>query len=201
MTLLIATHNPGKFHELSSHISKHFPIISLKEIGITSDTAESGLTFQENAALKAHFFAKRSHMMTLADDSGLCINALGGAPGIFSKRFAGENATDEQRIAKVLDLMRDIPNGQRTAFFATVLAVAFPNGAINYYEGTLKGTISRESQGKLISGLPYKTIFFLPEFGKTLAELDEQKIPYECHRDKAIETLIAEFKKLGIFEF
>ncbi|MBI2775344.1 non-canonical purine NTP pyrophosphatase [Candidatus Dependentiae bacterium] len=192
--LLIATNNPGKFHELSSRISKFLPTTSLKEVGITDDVEEIGLTFEENAGIKARFFAERAHMMTLADDSGLCIDALHGAPGIYSKRFAGENATDEQRIAKALELMKDIPEGKRTASFVAALAVAHLDGTIHYYRGTLDGFISREQKGKLIPGLPYKTIFFLPEYGKTLAELDEENISYVCLRDKAIEKLLADLK-------
>jgi XTP/dITP diphosphohydrolase len=194
-SLLIATHNPGKFHELSQRLSGHLNLVSLNELNIADEAEETGSTYEENAAIKAKYYARRSGMSALSDDSGLSIDALHGAPGIYSKRFAGDHATDEQRVQKVLECMKDVPDGQRMATFEAVLAIAEFDGSVRYYNGTLSGIITREPNGKLIPGLPYKTIFFLPEYGKTVAELDEQNISYTCHRDKAVAKLVTDLNK------
>jgi len=193
-TIVIATHNPGKFKELSKRLSPFVPTCSLNDLGITQDVEETGVTFEENAALKARHYADQTKMITLSDDGGLCIDALYGAPGVYSSRVAGKGATDEQKIAKVLELMEQVPDEKRTASFNVVLAIAFPKDGVKYYKGILSGTITREARGALVKGLPYKTIFFLPEYGKTLAELDEQGIKFTDHRDKAIAALLEDLK-------
>ncbi|HEX2978435.1 MAG TPA: non-canonical purine NTP pyrophosphatase [Candidatus Babeliales bacterium] len=193
ITLLIATRNPGKFHKISRRLSDHVRVVSLNELGIEDDVEETGATYEENAALKAYHYAERFNMLTLADDGGLRIDALQGAPGLYSARFAGKGATDEQKIEKILTLMEHVPDNQRSAAFNVVLALAKPNGEISYYHGELNGVITRKPRGKLLRGMPYRTIFFVPEYGKTLAEIDALNIKITDHRDKAIGKLRAEF--------
>ncbi|MCS7251200.1 MAG: RdgB/HAM1 family non-canonical purine NTP pyrophosphatase [Anaerolineae bacterium] len=182
--LLIATHNPGKRKELATLLSDlPLRLIDLLEIGILEVAEEPYGSLEDNARWKATFYAERSGLWTLADDSGLEIDALGGAPGVHSARFAGPNASDEMRIRKVLELMVGIPWPQRTARFRCVIALARPGEPPVLVEGCLEGYIAFEPRG--VHGFGYDPIFYIPEFGKTMAELPLEEKNQISHRARA----------------
>lgn len=188
--LLVATHNKGKFAEFKRMLAAiPYQIISLDDLDIALDVEETGTTYEENAALKAETYAKLSGMLTLADDGGLEIDALGGEPGVYSSRYAGPGKTDEQKVQFVLDKLKDVPEGKRQARFVVVLALATPDGQTSFFEGVIDGVISLKPLGKPIAQLPYRQIFVLDGYGKTLDELDEEGVSFITHRHKALEKL------------
>lgn len=183
-TLLIATHNPGKRRELSALLAD-LPVrlVDLLELGITEVVEEIHGRMEENARRKALTYCARSGLWTLADDSGLEIDALGGAPGVQSARFAGPEADDSVRIRKVLDLMVGIPWPQRTARFRCVIALTRPGEEPVLVEGRLEGYIALEPRGTY--GFGYDPIFYIPELGKTMAELPMEEKNRISHRARA----------------
>ncbi|GBD08342.1 dITP/XTP pyrophosphatase [Candidatus Thermoflexus japonica] len=182
--LLIATHNPGKRRELSALLSD-LPVrlVDLLDIGIAEAAVEPYERLEDNARWKAMFYAERSGLWTLADDSGLEIDALGGAPGVHSARFAGPDADDPARIRKVLELMAGVPWPQRTARFRCVIALARPGEPPVLVEGRLEGYIAWEPRGTY--GFGYDPIFYIPELGKTMAELPPEMKNQISHRARA----------------
>jgi XTP/dITP diphosphohydrolase len=188
-TLLIATHNPGKLNEIKHQLSQlSYKIVGLAELGITYEVPETGTTFEENALLKAKEYARLSGLPTLADDGGLVIDALEGWPGVHSARIAGDKATDQQKVDFILKRMHYETN--RAAHFVNVNALIFPDGNYHLFKASIDGIITQEPRGPLIKGLPYRVIFLLPEFNKTMAELDSEGIKYISHRQKALSALI-----------
>lgn len=171
--LLIATHNQGKVREYRE-LLKDLPLTltSLDEVGIREDVTESADTFAGNAVLKAQYFANLSGLWTWADDSGLEVDALQGAPGVFSARYARPGATDQEHYEKLLTDLQPHPRPW-TARFQCVIAIALylpqANGSIETCTGTLEGLISDVPRGS--HGFGYDPIFFIPDFGRTLAEL------------------------------
>jgi XTP/dITP diphosphohydrolase len=193
--LLIASHNRGKIAEIKQSLSAlSCELLLLSDLGITHDVQETGTTFAENAALKAREYAQLSGMPCISDDGGLEVAALGGQPGIYSSRYAGPNKTDQEKVAFLLDKLKDVPVGERQARFVSVLAVAWDADTLALYEGTLSGCISMQPRGKPVYQLPYRQIFIPDGFDKTLDELDEEGIAYRSHRDSAFEKLIAALK-------
>jgi len=189
-TLLIATSNPGKFRELASLMSGSlFSLVSLSDVGIETDVPETGSTLEENAALKAAIYARLSGMLTLADDSGLEVEALGGEPGHLSARFAGEGATDAQLIAYLLQRLNNIPENEWSARFRCVLAVAGPEKPVELYSGECHGRIVSKSRG--VNGFGYDPVFFLPELGRTMAELSSAEKNRVSHRSRAAVKAVA----------
>ncbi|MFN3505546.1 MAG: XTP/dITP diphosphatase [Caldimicrobium sp.] len=189
-TLLIATTNPGKIREISESLSDlNFEIKSLKDFPEITPPEETGLTFFQNALLKAKYYAEKTGFMTLADDSGLEVEALGGKPGIYSSRFAGEKATDEDNIKKLLALMKEIPEEKRTARFVCAIVCYHPSGQYIYAEGIWEGKIAFTPRGNL--GFGYDPIFLVKEFNyeKTAAELPLEIKNKLSHRGKAISEL------------
>lgn len=181
--LVIATKNPGKASEVARILEgAEYEIISLADYPDAPDVEETGETFVENAAIKARAYAEFTGELTLADDSGLEVDALDGAPGVYSSRFA---PTDAERNAKLLDLMKDVRDPARTARFRCAIAVAEPGGAVRTCEGTVEGTISRSPRGD--QGFGYDPIFYVPELGKNLAELTPDEKNSISHRGKALE--------------
>lgn len=169
--LLIATHNQGKVREYRE-LLKDLPLTltSLDEVGIREDVTESADTFAGNAVLKAQYFANLSGLWTWADDSGLEVDALQGAPGVYSARYARPGATDQEHYEKLLTDLQPHPRPW-TARFQCVIALYLPqaNGSIETCTGTLEGLISDVPRGS--HGFGYDPIFFIPDFGRTLAEL------------------------------
>lgn len=184
--LLIATTNQGKVREYKSLLKDvPFDLVSLTDEGISTIVEEIGVTFKENAGLKAEAIAAESRLLTLADDSGIEVDALGGEPGVLSARYAGDNATDAERVDYLLSKMRDVPEGKRTARFRCVIAIADPDGETEYFSGECEGIVPFEPAGKL--GFGYDPVLYIPEFGKTIAELGPEVKNRISHRAAAAE--------------
>ena len=184
--LLLATNNTGKIKEFRSLLQGiPFELVTPKEIGIVMDVDETGATYRENARLKACALATQSGLLTLADDSGIEIDALNGAPGVLSARYAGENASDAERVNFLLSKLKDVPQEKRTARFYCVIAIAHPDGKVEYCDGECKGTIAFEPSGA--SGFGYDPVFYLPEFGKAMAELTAEIKNRVSHRARAAQ--------------
>ena len=168
--LLLATNNQGKLCELRSLLCDlPYGLVTLSEVGIDIKVDEIGSSLEENARLKATTLANKSQLLTLADDSGLEVDALGGQPGVLSARYAGENASDSERINYLLSKLDGVSWEKRRARFKCVIAVAMPNGQVELCSGTCRGIITLEPKGD--NGFGYDPIFYLPELGKTIAEL------------------------------
>lgn len=194
-TLLLATTNPGKARELLAILSEApCQWVTLADLGISVEVEESGHTFAENALLKARTYCQMTGLPTLADDSGLEVDALGGEPGVSAKRYAGENATDPQRIAFLLQKMQGVPWGRRTARFRSVIALAFPDGRTYTVEGVLEGVIAFAPQGT--GGFGYDPVFYLPEKGKTVAQLSIEEKNAISHRGRAARQAVQLLKEL-----
>ena len=194
--LVIATRNKGKIEEFKSLFSG-FPIRikNLNDFGPIPAPVEDGETFEDNAYKKAHFTARVLGFPALADDSGLVVEALGGQPGVFSARYAGEGGGDEANIRKLLKTMEDVKD--RRAAFECVIAIAVPRGAALIYSGRCEGEIARDPSGK--NGFGYDPVFFYPPLWKTFAELSQEEKNWVSHRGKAIAKLLAEFDKVLVW--
>ena len=184
--LLLASSNPGKITEYRLLLGDlGYQIVTLSDQGISKVTTESGNTYKQNAEMKATTYAKLSQLITLADDSGLEVDALHGKPGIHSARFAGKNATDADRVTKLLAMMGGIPWDRRTAHFKCVIAIATPEGKLRLCQGERHGIIAFEAKGK--NGFGYDPIFYLPELAKTMAELPLELKNQLSHRGQAAQ--------------
>lgn len=186
MRLLIATHNRGKlieFQELLAGLP--LALATLDDVGIREDVEETGTTFASNARLKALVHARSSGLLTLADDSGLEVGALGGEPGIYSRRYAGEGASDDQRINFLLYKIKDVPAEARRARFRCAIAIASPSGETWETEGTVDGELLFAPRGT--NGFGYDPIFFFPKLGLTMAELPPAEKNKISHRARAAE--------------
>jgi XTP/dITP diphosphohydrolase len=184
--LLLATNNPGKLHELVPLLSDlPLHIVTPHALGLHLAVEETGTTYAENARLKAAAFAQATSLLTLADDSGLEVDALSGAPGVYSARYAGEEASDADRRAKLIHVLRQVP-APRRARFRCVIAIAQPGGAIDYFEGVCAGEIILEERGA--SGFGYDPVFYLPDHGCTMAELPSAVKNQISHRARAAQA-------------
>jgi XTP/dITP diphosphohydrolase len=189
--LLVATTNQGKFAEVQAFL-KNLPltILSLKSLGPWPAVVEDGATFEENALKKARALAKYSGMLTLADDSGLEVDALNGAPGIYSARYAGEEGDDEKNNEKLLCELQGIAEEKRGARFVCSLAFcAAPPCGLNEWtvRESCEGRIAFELRGQ--NGFGYDPLFFYPPFGKTFGEIDRETKATVSHRGKALKKL------------
>ena len=179
--LLIATKNMGKVREYRDLLADlPFDILSLADVGIDADVEETGKTFAENAILKARTYARLSGLLTWADDSGLAVDALGGWPGVHSARHAGPDATDADRIAILLQRLSDVPPEDRGAAFHCVVAIATPDGRVWTTDGMCAGVIIDQPAGS--GGFGYDPVFFVPELGRTFAELTSEQKNAISHR-------------------
>ncbi len=187
--LLLATNNKGKVREYK-HMLKDLPfeLVSPAEVGINTEVEEIGGSLEENAILKATTLARESQLLTLADDSGLEVDALGGEPGGLSARYAGEGASDEDRVNYLLSRLKDVPEGKRSARFRCVIAIATPDGEVELCPGECEGVITLEPRGE--EGFGYDPIFYLPELGKTMAELSLEEKNGVSHRGRAVREAI-----------
>jgi XTP/dITP diphosphohydrolase len=194
--LVIATRNKGKIKEIKD-ILKDFPldIKNLDDFGPIPHLEEDGDTFDENAYKKASFAARILGFPALADDSGLMVEALKGAPGVHSARYAGENTTDEQRYLKLLSEMEGTSN--RRAAFECVISIAVPTGPALTYEARCEGLITEMPAGS--NGFGYDPVFFYPPYKKTFAELTGQEKNRVSHRGKALAELKDEFDKVLVW--
>ena len=194
--LVIATGNPGKVLEIKDLLNG-FPIQikSLEDFGPIPEVEEDGLTFEENAYKKASFTAKILGIPALADDSGLMVDALGGEPGVLSARYAGPDASDEQRVAKLLKEMQGQTN--RKAAFECVLSIAVPSGPALTYEARCEGLIAEAPAGR--KGFGYDPIFFYPPLDKTFGQMTLSEKSVVSHRGKALSELRSEMDKVLIW--
>jgi len=187
--LVLATRNAKKVKELTAllaPIAIEVRVLSLLDFPDVPETPETGATFAENAELKARAAALATGRIALADDSGLEVDALGSRPGIYSNRFAGPGAADRDKYMRVLELLKGIPDKDRTARFRAAVAVATPDGKADVVEGTCEGRIAREPKGE--GGFGYDPIFYLPELGRTMAELSPDEKNRISHRGKALRA-------------
>ena len=182
--LLLGTNNQAKVREYRSLLQGiPFKMTTLAEQGITTVVNEMGESLEENARLKAVALAEQSQLLTLADDSGLEVDALGGEPGRLSARYAGEGASDEDRIGYLLLRLKDVPWPERSARFRCVIAIAAPGGVVEVCSGECRGFMTFEPRGE--EGFGYDPIFYLPELGKTMAELPLEMKNQISHRGQA----------------
>ena len=191
--IVLATRNVGKAKELQQ-LLRDFPveIKNLTDFGPIPEVEEDGASFDDNAYKKAAFTAKALGLPAIADDSGLVVDALGGAPGVKSARYAGDNATDQENIEKLLDAMKGQSN--RHAAFECVISIAVPSGPALTYEGRCEGEITSEPKGT--SGFGYDPVFYYPAFGRTFAELTSAEKNKVSHRGRALAEVAAEFDKI-----
>jgi len=196
--LLIATGNPGKMREYADLLAGiPFELVSLRDLGITHEVDETGDTFEENAWLKASEYAAISGLLTLADDSGLEVDALSGDPGVRSARYGGDACTsDEDRVELLLKNMKDVPWEERGARFRCVIAIAEPSGPtpVAQAEGFVAGMIQYDAQGE--NGFGYDPVFYLPDHDQTAAQLSPDVKNQISHRAKAAEIAVEALKKL-----
>jgi len=182
--LLLATNNQGKARELKI-LLRELPLALVLpgELGITAEVVEVGSSLEENARLKATVLARESRLPALADDSGLEVDALGGEPGPLSARYAGEGATDKERVEFLLAKLKGVPREKRTARFRCVIAIATPEGGVELCSGECLGLITFEPKGE--RGFGYDPVFYFPELGKTMAELPLEVKNKVSHRGAA----------------
>lgn len=184
--LLVATTNQHKLKEYQALFSTlPFQLRSLRDIQLDMDVEETGSTFQENAEIKALAYARASGLLTLADDSGLEIDALNGEPGVYSARFAGVDTSYEERFRIIFKRLHTLPMEQRTARFRCVITIAEPSGLMRSVEGTIEGVITDEARG--MYGFGYDPIFLVPELGKTTAEILPEEKNRISHRGRAAQ--------------
>jgi XTP/dITP diphosphohydrolase len=185
-TIVLASGNSGKLAELRSLLGPSVNVQSASELGIVLPE-ETGTTFEENAILKARAVAEATGSMAIADDSGLEVDALDGAPGVYSARYSGVDATDERNNAKLLEALDEVPDELRTARFRSVIAIAFSPVEIVTTSGSCEGQIIREGRGD--GGFGYDPLFLLPE-GRTMAELGPEEKNAVSHRGHAMRDAI-----------
>ena len=187
MKFVLATHNPKKLKEMSEILSSlGVEVVSPKELGIDLEVEETGTTFGENAMLKAKAICEAAKLPAIADDSGLCVEALNGGPGVYSARYGGEGLDDKGRYQLLLNSMR----GQttRAAYFASAIACAFPNGDTITAEGQVDGTIAFAPMGE--GGFGYDPVFFYPPMKKTFGQMTAEEKHAISHRGKALEVFV-----------
>lgn len=191
---VVATKNKGKLKEIQEILKDmDFEVVSMEEAGVNEDIEEYGSTFEENALIKAKEVHKRTGELVMADDSGLEVDYLNGAPGIYSSRFAGEGASDEDRNNKLLEMLKDVPFENRKARFVCAIAVVLPDSTYFTVRGTFEGYIAFEPVGT--NGFGYDPLFFLPEYNKTAAQLESAQKHEISHRGKALKLMVEELKK------
>lgn len=186
-TLILATGNPGKRREIAQMLGASVAIKTLIDMPDAPEIVEDGDTFEANAIKKARILSQHAGRPALADDSGLEVDALNGAPGVYSARFAGPNATDAANNAKLLSLLSDIPDVRRTARFRCAMAIALPNGQVQTASGAWEGRILHAPRGT--NGFGYDPLFFVPECGLTAAELPAEEKNRRSHRGSALRAM------------
>jgi XTP/dITP diphosphohydrolase len=197
--ILVASTNPGKLKELQEMLGRDIEWVGLADFPNIPEIEEDGKTFAENARKKALGYAKATGLWTLADDSGLVVDALGGQPGVKSARFSGDKdknrgLLDHKNMAKVLDLLKDVPKDKRSARFVCCLCLASPEKVLIETEGKLEGVITNQPAGE--NGFGYDPIFFVPKLNKTVAQLTNEEKNETSHRGNAIRKLKPLLNKL-----
>lgn len=194
MKVILASKNPHKLTELSAILSQHgFEIALESEYGLDIDVDETGTTFEENSLLKAEAVMKASGLPVLADDSGLMVDALNGAPGVYSARY-GHKSSDGERTEFLLENMKDVPDEKRTAKFVCVITCLWPDGRKIVARGECPGVITREVHGE--NGFGYDPVFYLPELGMTYAELPSEQKNAISHRARALQEFCRKYQQM-----
>lgn len=196
--LLIATRNPGKFREISAFLKDEpVELVSLIDLNIKNDVNEDGLTYKDNAKKKAQFFSNLSGLLTLADDSGVEIDALGGQPGKNTRRWLGYEMTDDEIIEHLYHIAATLPDDNRKAYFTSVVCLAIPSGEVFFSKGRIEGIIAKEPLIKKFPGFPFRSFFSIPQIGKFFFEdefTDEEQKLYN-HRYIAVEGIKPAIRK------
>lgn len=193
MKIVVATHNKGKIREFKAALAE----IGIEAVGIgelvnVPEPVEDGTTFAANARIKAQYYMKACGLPCLADDSGLEVDALGGAPGVFSARYAGEHATDEDNNKKLLAALQDVPAEKRTGRYVAALVLSYPDGHELTATGYCEGVVIDEARGE--GGFGYDPYFYVPSLGHTMAEIPLEEKNAISHRGLALKKLIALLK-------
>jgi XTP/dITP diphosphohydrolase len=193
LELVLATRNKHKVTELRALLHQVVALSDLSDYPMMPEVEETGATFLANAILKAEAVAAYTGKTALADDSGLEVDALGGAPGVFSARYSGPDATDARNRAKLLAALADIPQDKRTARFVCAIAIATPGEPTWTTIGTHSGLITFAEMGE--NGFGYDALFYSPEFGATFAQVDMARKNEDSHRGRALAQVVAYFQK------
>ena len=189
MKIIIATGNKDKVREINEALAgTEFEAVSMKSEGIDPEIIEDADTFEGNALIKARTVHQYTDCYVMADDSGLCIDALDGAPGVYSARFAGEDSTYEEKFAKIYELLGDTPKDKWTARFVCAIAVVRPDGSEFTVRGECEGVLLDHPQGE--NGFGYDPIFYVPSFGMTTAQMDPEVKNSISHRGKALNAMV-----------
>ncbi|OWZ83744.1 XTP/dITP diphosphatase [Natranaerobius trueperi] len=193
--LILGSRNKGKVSEFKSLLA-NFPIevYSLEDYPGIGDIEETGVTFKENALIKARTIANKTNKLTIADDSGLEVDALNYEPGVYSARYSGENASDKDNINKLLDKLKNIPYEKRTARFKCVMALSHPQISNRVVEGACEGYILDYERGN--KGFGYDPVFYYPRYDKTFSELSKEEKSNISHRGKALEKLLPKLRDI-----
>ncbi|WP_303860581.1 XTP/dITP diphosphatase [Alkalibaculum bacchi] len=187
MKIVIATGNEHKKDEIKAVLGSEFDVVTMKEEGIYVDIVEDGTTFEENALIKARALKKYTKEIILADDSGLAVDALEGKPGVYSARYAGENATDEMNNEKLLSELKDVPMENRSAKFVCIMVLILPNGEEHLFKGECKGSIDLRLNGQ--NGFGYDPLFIVDGLKETFGELSAKEKNKISHRALALDKL------------
>lgn len=186
--IIFATGNEGKMREVRMILEDlEVPVVSMKEAGVSADIEENGTTFEENAVIKARSVMELTGEMAMADDSGLEIDYLDGAPGIYSARFMGEDTSYDIKNAALIEKLAGVPDEKRTARFVCAIACVMPDGTMLTSRGTMEGRIAYEIRGE--NGFGYDPIFYLPECGCSSAEISPEQKNELSHRGKALRSM------------
>jgi XTP/dITP diphosphohydrolase len=193
--IVLATGNPGKVEEIRDLVAD-LPIgfLSLKDVPHPPEVIEDGETFEENALKKARETARAAGIPALADDSGLCVDALDGRPGVLSARYAGPDSSDESKYRRILEEMRDVPDGKRTARFVCVIALVYPDGEERIFRGVCEGRIAREPRGE--GGFGYDPVFLHEDSDRTFAEIGRDAKNRVSHRGRALAAFADYLREL-----
>jgi XTP/dITP diphosphohydrolase len=195
--LLVATTNAGKVREIGRALAGlPFEVVSLADVLPNASYRERGRTFLDNARGKSRRYARLSGFLTVAEDSGLEVEALGGAPGVHSARFARPDPTDERNLHKVLRLLRDVPRPKRRARFVCALVLSRPDGVVGEVLGEVRGIIAEDTKGS--NGFGYDPIFYYPRLGKRFAELTPEAKNTVSHRGRALEKMIKILQRVKV---
>ena len=193
--IVVATRNPSKVAEISALLQGRVKVLALTDVGFAEDIEETGESFVENAILKATAVADATGMLTIADDSGLTVTALDGRPGVMSARYGGEGLSDADRNALLLDELKGVPRGQRTAEFVCVIALAAPRHVLATWAGRVFGLITDAPRGS--GGFGYDPLFLYLPARKTFAEMTREEKNAVSHRGRAVRQLPVRLKEIG----
>lgn len=196
MKLVLASKNKHKLIELQNILEQlGLEVVMESDVGVDVDVEETGETFEENSFLKAQAVMEASGMAAIADDSGLVVDALDGAPGVYSARY-GDLDSDEARTDLLLENMKDVPDGQRTARFVSVVTCVLPDGRKVSARGTVEGIITYAPSGE--NGFGYDPVFYVPQLGRTFAEASAEEKNAISHRGEALRMFCQKWKEAGI---